>query len=85
MQIFSNNLSHHVSNEIFSMRLVFLCKYINYTIDKTSGTDNGHTAYTNIIDITNYTAIIIIKTIIIITILTIIIFSYYLLMAINIY
>ena len=65
------------------MRLVFLCKYINCTVDKTSGTDNGQTAYTNIVDITNYTAIII-KTIIrIITIL--IIFSYYLLMAINIY
>ena len=67
------------------MRLVFLCKCINCTVDETSGTDNGHTAYTNIVDITNYTAIII-KTIIrIITILIIIIFSYYLLMAINIY
>ena len=66
---------------------MFLCKYINCTIDKTSGTDNGHTAYTNIIDITNYTAIIIktIIIIIIITLLIIIIFSYYLLMAINIY
>ena len=66
------------------MRLVFLCEYINCTVDKTAGTDTGHTACTNIIDITNYTAIIIIKKIII-TILTIIIFWYYLLMAISIY
>ena len=43
------------------MRLVFLCEYINCTVDKTAGTDTGHTACTNIIDITNYTAIIIIK------------------------
>ena len=42
------------------MRLVFLCEYINCTVDKTAGTDTGHTACTNIIDITNYTAIIII-------------------------
>ena len=33
------------------MELVVLSKYINFTVDKTTGTGTGHTSYVNILPV----------------------------------